>query len=77
MSIASLAPVNSKKARTTAINSFTVFLAAENMTLAVAHWLIDGDRTGKVLRIMLDKYAYSLAKSVEKVRATMGMSRTG
>ncbi|EGZ13765.1 hypothetical protein PHYSODRAFT_426200, partial [Phytophthora sojae] len=70
MSIASLAPANSKKTRATAINSFTTFLAAESMTLEATHQLIDGDMTGKVLRIILDKYAYSLATSAEKVRAT-------
>ncbi|EGZ19048.1 hypothetical protein PHYSODRAFT_504398, partial [Phytophthora sojae] len=70
ISIASLAPANSKKTRTTAINSFTTFLAAESMTLEATHQLIDGDKTGKVLRIKLDKYAYSLATSAEKVRAT-------
>ncbi|EGZ27409.1 hypothetical protein PHYSODRAFT_476171 [Phytophthora sojae] len=79
MSIASLAPANSKKARTTAINSFTTFLAAESMTLEATHQLIDGDKTvGRAksgvsyttLRIILDKYAYSLATSAEKVRAT-------
>lgn len=70
MSIASLAPANSKKARTTAINSFVTFLAAESMTLDAANQLIDGDKTGKVLRVILDKYAYSLATSADKVRAT-------
>jgi hypothetical protein len=69
MSIASLAPANSKKARVTAINSFTAFLEGEDMTLEAAHKLIDEDQTGKVLRIMLDKYAYSLARS-DKVRST-------
>jgi hypothetical protein len=39
------------------------------MTLEAAHKLIDEDQTGKVLRIMLDKYAYSLARS-DKVRST-------
>ncbi|KUF84546.1 hypothetical protein AM587_10000022 [Phytophthora nicotianae] len=70
MSIASLAPGNSKKARTTAIKSFTTFLVAEDMDLPTAFQLIDADKTGKVLRIMLDKYAYSLAKSQDKVLAT-------
>ncbi|EGZ09149.1 hypothetical protein PHYSODRAFT_524238 [Phytophthora sojae] len=65
MSIASLAPANSKKARTRAINPFTTFLAAESMTLEATHQLIDGDKTGKVLRIILDKYAYSLATSAD------------
>jgi hypothetical protein len=40
------------------------------MTLDKAHELIDDDKTGKVLRIMLDKYAYSLARSSDKVRST-------
>ncbi|GMF38322.1 unnamed protein product [Phytophthora fragariaefolia] len=70
MSIASLAPANSKKARVTAINSFKVFLEAEDMTLDKAHELIGGDSTGRILRIMLDKYAYSLARSTNKARST-------
>ncbi|KAJ8561961.1 hypothetical protein ON010_g7715 [Phytophthora cinnamomi] len=70
MSIASLAPAISKKARATATNSFTTFLAAESMTLDAAHQLIDEDKTGKVLRVILDKHAYSLATSANKVRAT-------
>ncbi|POM70206.1 LOW QUALITY PROTEIN: Hypothetical protein PHPALM_13388, partial [Phytophthora palmivora] len=70
MSIASLAPANTKKARQTAIKSFTKFLAAEDVTLDAAHQLIDRDKTGKVLRIMLDKYAYSLARSTDKFRST-------
>ncbi|EGZ14222.1 hypothetical protein PHYSODRAFT_513143 [Phytophthora sojae] len=70
MPIASLAPANSMKARTTAINSFTMFLAAESLTHEATHRLIDGDKTCKVLRIILDKYAYSLATSAEKVIAT-------
>ncbi|EGZ22666.1 hypothetical protein PHYSODRAFT_330408 [Phytophthora sojae] len=48
MSIASLAPANSKKARSTAINSFSTFLAAESMTLEATHQLIDGDKTEEV-----------------------------
>ncbi|GMF30490.1 unnamed protein product [Phytophthora fragariaefolia] len=69
MSIASLAPANSKKARLTAINSFKVFLLeAEGMTLDKAHELVGGDSTGRILRIMLDKYAYSLARSTNKAR---------
>ncbi|KAE9344917.1 hypothetical protein PF008_g9004 [Phytophthora fragariae] len=44
-------------------------LAAESMTLDAAHQLIDENKTGKVLRVILDKYAYSLATSADKVRA--------
>ncbi|KAE9033360.1 hypothetical protein PR001_g10197 [Phytophthora rubi] len=69
MSIASLAPANSKKARMTAINSFMTFLAAESTPLDAARQLIDEDKTGKVLRVILDKYAYSLATSADKVHA--------
>jgi hypothetical protein len=70
MSIASLAPANSKKARVTAVNSFTAFLTTEDMPLDKAHELIGADETGKVLKIMLDKYAYSLARSTDKARST-------
>ncbi|KAE8985393.1 hypothetical protein PF004_g20238 [Phytophthora fragariae] len=51
-------------------SSFTAFLEGEDMTLEAAHKLIDDDKTGKVLKIMLDKYAYSLARSSDKVRST-------
>lgn len=70
MSIASLAPPNSKKARVTAINSFSTFLSSENITLEHVQQLIDADKTGRVLRIVLDKYAYSLARSADKTRST-------
>ncbi|EGZ12840.1 hypothetical protein PHYSODRAFT_510520 [Phytophthora sojae] len=70
MSIASLAPANSKKSRTTALNSFNAFLECENVTTDAAHKLIGADKTGKVLKIMLDKYAYSLARSTDKVLST-------
>ncbi|KAG2901853.1 hypothetical protein PC116_g14123 [Phytophthora cactorum] len=53
MPIASLAPGNSKKARTTAVNSCTTFLATEDMDLPGAFQLIDADKTGKLLGIML------------------------
>ncbi|KAJ8524136.1 hypothetical protein ON010_g16982 [Phytophthora cinnamomi] len=52
------------------MNSFTAFLTSEKVTLNVAYQLIDADKTGKVLRIMLDKYAYSLARSTDKVLST-------
>ncbi|POM58237.1 LOW QUALITY PROTEIN: Hypothetical protein PHPALM_37146 [Phytophthora palmivora] len=64
MSIASLAPANTKKI---AIESFTKFLAAEDLTLDAAHQLIDTDNTAEALRIMLDRYAYSLARSTDKI----------
>ncbi|EGZ28683.1 hypothetical protein PHYSODRAFT_470387 [Phytophthora sojae] len=70
MSIASLAPANRKKARTMVLNSFTTFLTSENITSDAAYKLIDADKTGKVLRIMLDTYAYSLARSTDKVLPT-------
>ncbi|GMF57054.1 unnamed protein product [Phytophthora fragariaefolia] len=69
MSIASLVPANSKKARLTAINSFKVFLEAEAMTLDKAHGLIGGDST-VIVRIVLDRYAYSLARLTNKARST-------
>ncbi|GMF14929.1 unnamed protein product [Phytophthora fragariaefolia] len=52
------------------IYSFKVFLEAEDMTLDKAYELIGGDSTGRILRIMLDKYAYSLARSTNKARST-------
>ncbi|GMF55319.1 unnamed protein product [Phytophthora fragariaefolia] len=55
MSIASLAPANSKKARLTVINCFKVFLEAEDMALDKAHELIGGDSTGS-----LDEYVSRL-----------------
>ncbi|GMF47720.1 unnamed protein product [Phytophthora fragariaefolia] len=70
MAIASLAPANSKKVRLTAINFFKVLLEAEDMTLDKAYELIGGDSTGGILRIMLDKYAYSLARSTNKAHST-------
>jgi hypothetical protein len=53
-------PGNTQKARGTAINSFVTFLATEGMAMAEARRLIDEDTTGKILRIILDKYAYRL-----------------
>ncbi|GMF47024.1 unnamed protein product [Phytophthora fragariaefolia] len=70
MPIASLAPANSKKASLMVINSFIVFFEAEDMTLDKAHELIVGDGTGRILRIMIDKYAYSLARLTNKARLT-------
>ncbi|GMF25323.1 unnamed protein product [Phytophthora fragariaefolia] len=55
MSITSLAPANSKKARLTAINSFKVFLEAEDMALDKAHELIGGDSTALLQGISLFK----------------------
>ncbi|POM64795.1 Hypothetical protein PHPALM_19624 [Phytophthora palmivora] len=56
MSIASLAPANTKKSGQTAIKSIKTFLAAEVITLDSAHQLIDTVKTGKVIRIMLEVY---------------------
>ncbi|RAW33157.1 hypothetical protein PC110_g10520 [Phytophthora cactorum] len=47
MSIASLAPANSKKTRVTAINSFNTFLSSESITLDAVQQLIEADKTGK------------------------------
>ncbi|OWY96526.1 hypothetical protein PHMEG_00033184 [Phytophthora megakarya] len=40
------------------------------MELDAAQALIDEDKTGNVLRIMLDKYAYSLARAEGKILST-------
>jgi hypothetical protein len=67
MSIASFAPGNTQKARGTAINSFTTFLAAEGMAMAEVRRLIGEDTIGEVLRIILDKYANSLVTGPKRV----------
>jgi hypothetical protein len=50
-----------------AINSFTTPLAAEGVTMAEACRLIGDDTTGNELRIILNKYAYSLVADPKRL----------
>ena len=61
MSVRALVPVNTSKAKNTAVNAFIRFVKEEGLTIDLVHETLRANPSGQVLESVLDKFGVYLA----------------